>query len=74
MYKRQLLDIAEIFEDIRQPPVERESADETDIGQALSQIMLEIDEITIATLNSISIETFLNTMHYYQEELPQSTS
>tara|TARA_X000001036_G_scaffold356552_1_gene338633 strand:- start:289 stop:720 length:432 start_codon:yes stop_codon:yes gene_type:complete len=69
-----LLDIAELFEDIRQPPAEHESADETEIGQALSQIMLEIDEITIATLNSISIETFLNTMHYYQEELPQSTS
>ena len=66
--------MAEIFEDIRQPPAEHESADETEIGQALSQIMFEIDEITIATLNSISIETFLNTMHYYQEELPQSTS
>ena len=68
------MDIVEIFEDIRQPPAEHEVADETEIGQALSQIMLEIDEITIATLNSISIETFLKTMHYYQQELPQTTS
>ena len=69
-----LLDVIEIFEDIRQPLVEHEAADNTDIGQALSQIMLEIDEITIATLNSISIETFLKTMHYYNKDLPQTTS
>ena len=66
--------IAKIFEDIRQPPDELEATDETEIGHALAQIMLEIDEITIATLSSISIETFLNTMHYYKEKLPQSTS
>jgi len=46
----------------------------TDIGQALSQIMLQIDEITIDTLNSISIETFLKTMHYYNKDLPKTTS
>jgi Rrf2 family nitric oxide-sensitive transcriptional repressor len=69
-----LLDIFEIFEDIRQHLVENEAVDNTDIGQALSQIMLEIDEITIATLNSISIETFLKTMHYYHKDLPQTTS
>ena len=69
-----LLDIFEIFEDIRQPLVENEAVDNTDIGQALSQIMLEIDEITIATLNSISIETFLKTMHYYHKDLQQTTS
>ena len=69
-----LLDIAEIFEDIRQPPVQAEAADDTEIGQALSQIMHEIDEITIATLNSISIDTFLKTMHIYQDDLPQTTN
>jgi Rrf2 family protein len=69
-----LLDIVEIFEDIRLPPVEAEAADDTEIGNALSQIMHEIDEITIATLNSISVETFLKTMHFYQDDLPKSTN
>ncbi|MBC8259370.1 MAG: Rrf2 family transcriptional regulator [SAR324 cluster bacterium] len=68
-----LLDIAEVFEDIRQPPVIPEEGDDTEIGIALSQIMLEIDDIAIATLNSISIDTFLKTMHYYQEDIPQPT-
>ena len=68
-----LLDIAEIFEDIRQPPIDPEEGDETETGKALAQIMHEIDEIAIATLNSISIETFLKTSHYYQEEIQQST-
>lgn len=61
-----LLDVAEIFEDIRHPHKELDATDDTDIGKALSQIMLEIDEITISTLNSISVETFLKTMHYYR--------
>jgi Rrf2 family protein len=55
-----LMDIVALFEPA---PGQRakEPGEETDIGQTLQRVLLEIDEIAEATLQSISLETMLRT-------------
>ncbi len=56
-----LLNIIELFEDIGPPAPEIEDpGEETGVGRALQDVLVEIDEISRATLGSITIETFLN--------------
>lgn len=54
-----LMDIVALFEPA---PGHRakEPGEETDIGSALQRVLTEIDEIAEATLQSISLETLLN--------------
>ncbi len=55
-----LLSIIELFEDIGPAADEITDVDEqTNIGLGLRNVLVEIDEISRATLGSISIETFL---------------
>ena len=58
-----LYDVVSIFEDFGndQGPLPEPGTD-TEIGQALGLVLKEIDDITEATLRSISISTFLKTM------------
>ncbi len=53
-----LMDIIALFEPV---PGQRakEPGEDSDIGQALRRVLLEIDEIAEATLRSISLETLL---------------
>ncbi|WIM09815.1 Rrf2 family transcriptional regulator [Enhydrobacter sp.] len=53
-----LMDIVALFEPVPGRRAKEAGAD-TDIGQALQSVLLEIDEIAEATLRSISIETLL---------------
>ncbi len=52
------MDIIALFEPV---PGQRakEPGEDSDIGQALRRVLLEIDEIAEATLRSISLETLL---------------
>lgn len=55
-----LLSIIELFEDIGPPASEvGDLGEQTGIGLALQEVLVEIDEMSRATLGSISIETFL---------------
>lgn len=56
-----LLDIVQLFEDIAEPGVQG-SGESTDAGRALRQVLDEIDDITRATLGSITIATMLALM------------
>lgn len=63
-----LYDLVQLFEDVGAELREgREESDHTEVGQALGRILNEIDEIAIATLRSITIATFLKTMHWHAE-------
>lgn len=53
-----LMDIVALFEPVPGRRAKEPGAD-TDVGRALQRVLLEIDEITEATLRSISIETLL---------------
>ena len=58
----------ELFEDIVAHGGGRpDPSDETDIGRALARVLSEIDEITVATLKSITLTTLLKTMRWHRE-------
>lgn len=58
-----LYDVVRLFEDIGSAPAGRpESADRSDIGRALAQVLTEIDEIAVSTLKSITLATLLKLM------------
>jgi Rrf2 family protein len=52
-----LLDVVQLFEDVRSVEKDTEAADATHEGQALRAILDEIDAIAEATLGSITIAT-----------------
>ena len=65
-----LYDVINLFEDIGGGELDgsaAEAGDETEIGQALGRVMLEINEIARATLISITIETLLKNMRWHAE-------
>ena len=58
-----LMDVINIFENIgSEDHTSHELGDQTDIGRALCSVRNEIDEITQATLGSITIDTLLKTI------------
>lgn len=58
-----LLDIIQLFEDVSPNwPEQGEKGEPTEAGQALQEVLLEIDEIARATLGSITIATMLKLM------------
>lgn len=58
-----LFDVVSLFEDIGSESGRRsDRADRSDIGQALAQVLNEIDEIAVATLKSITLTTLLKHM------------
>ncbi len=67
-----LLDVVRLFEEVGAGPTSGIVHD-TNAGVALSQVMDEIEEITHATLLSISIETMLKLMRKRRPEKPRST-
>ena len=52
-----LLDVVQLFEDANSVEPDRRAADATPEGQALRQVLSEIDDIARATLGSITIAT-----------------
>ena len=63
-----LYDVIELFEDIVVEGGGRSGpSGETDIGGALARVLSEIDEITVATLKSITLTTLLKTMRWHRE-------
>lgn len=67
--KRQTLyDVISLFEDIGGQCASPEEGDDTEIGQALCDVMQEIDNIALATLRSITIDTLLKAMRKTQEK------
>ena len=63
-----LYDVIELFEDIVARGGGRaDPSDETDIGRALARVLSEIDEITVATLKSITLTTLLKTARWHRE-------
>jgi Rrf2 family protein len=54
-----LLDVIELFEDLGSAPAEGQTLQATNEGRALLAVLGEIDEITKATLGSITIATML---------------
>ncbi|WP_404426364.1 Rrf2 family transcriptional regulator [Thalassospira australica] len=67
-----LLDVVRLFEEVGAGPASG-IVQETNAGVALSLVMDEIEEITHATLLSISIETMLKLMRKRRPEKPSST-
>ncbi|MDP2697024.1 Rrf2 family transcriptional regulator [Thalassospira sp.] len=67
-----LLDVVELFEEVGAGPSSGIVQD-TNAGVALSLVMDEIEAITYATLQSISIETMLKLMRKRRPERPVST-
>ncbi|MFH1805670.1 MAG: Rrf2 family transcriptional regulator [Pseudomonadota bacterium] len=67
-----LLDVVELFEEVGAGPSSGIVQD-TNAGMALSLVMDEIEAITYATLQSISIETMLKLMRKRRPERPVST-
>ncbi|MFC4234568.1 Rrf2 family transcriptional regulator [Thalassospira xianhensis] len=67
-----LLDVVRLFEEVGAGPTSG-IVQETNAGVALSLVMDEIEEITHATLLSISIETMLKLMRKRRPEKPSST-
>lgn len=57
-----LYEIVKMFEDVEQG-TRPEAGDESPIGQALSRVTTEIDEIAVSTLRSITLATLLKLMH-----------
>ncbi len=56
-----LLDIIKLFEDVGTSLSNRpESGDDTDIGRGLRVVLTEIDEISLATLKSITLTTLVS--------------
>jgi Rrf2 family protein len=67
-----LLDVVELFEEVGAGP-SNGIVQNTNAGSALSLVMDEIEEITYATLQSISIETMLKLMRKRRPERKSST-
>lgn len=66
-----LLDIVQLFEDIAETsPGAQSTGDTTEAGRALRQVLDEIDDITRATLGSITIATMLNLMDRRRNTAP----
>lgn len=58
-----LLDIVALFEDVLYANSARtDAADDTDVGRALRSVLVEIDDITNATLGATTIATMLKIM------------
>ena len=58
-----LLDVIELFEDVGGSESRAvEAGADTQVGQALGQVLSEIDDLTRATFNSITISTMLKLM------------
>jgi len=58
-----LLDIIALFEDVLYAGAARtDAADDTDVGRALRSVLVEIDDITKATLGATTIATMLRIM------------
>lgn len=68
-----LYDVIELFEDIVVHGGGPGPSGETDIGRALARVLGEIDEITVATLKSITLTTLLKAMRW-QRERSQDTA
>jgi Rrf2 family transcriptional regulator, nitric oxide-sensitive transcriptional repressor len=63
-----LFDVIHLFEDVGgKTERARDAHADTDIGNALNLVLTEIDEIAIATLGSVTIETLLKTMRWRAE-------
>lgn len=63
-----LFDVIHLFEDVAgENERTRETQNDTDIGSALNLVLTEIDEIALATLGSITLETLLKTMRWRAE-------
>jgi Rrf2 family protein len=54
-----LYEVVSLFEDIANGAGRAEPSDSSEVGQALGQVMREINEITVATLKSITLATLL---------------
>lgn len=67
-----LLDIVQLFEEVGASPSGGDN-DKTHASAALSMVMDEIEETTLATLRSISIETMLKLMRKRRPERRSST-
>lgn len=67
-----LLDVVQLFEEVGTSP-SNSIVQNTNAGAALSMVMDEIEEITHATLLSITIETMLKLMRKRRPEKPTST-
>jgi Rrf2 family protein len=57
-----LYQVIQIFEDVGDAAQRPEAGDNSEIGQALVQVLSEINEIASATLKSITLSTLLKTM------------
>ena len=67
-----LLDVVQLFEEVGTSP-SNSIVQDTNAGAALTLVMDEIEEITHATLLSITIETMLKLMRKRRPEKPTST-
>ncbi len=70
-----LYDVIHLFEDVGgENERARDAHAGTDIGSALNLVLTEIDEIAIATLGSVTIETLLKTMRWRLERAERESS
>ncbi len=65
-----LLDIVRVFEDLSSVERDGDSADSTAEGQALREILDEIDEISRATLGSITVATMRKIVERHEMHRP----
>jgi len=66
-----LMDVIAMFEEFSPPEADRHDAGErTPVGQALSAVLSEIDEIAKATFSSITFATMLRLIERQQREAP----
>jgi len=69
-----LYDVIQLFEDVGSDGMANpESGDETEIGYALAMVRSEIDDIAIATLKSITIDTLLKLARRWRDRPAQQT-
>lgn len=69
-----LFDVIQLFEEIRADcVVNPEPGDGTEIGKALCMIIQEIDDITRATLRSVTIDTLLKTIRKQRQRAEPGT-
>lgn len=70
-----LYDVIQLFEDVGADAMAApEPGDETEIGYALARALAEIDDIAVATLKSITIDTLLKLARRWRDrQIPLST-
>jgi len=69
-----LYDVIQLFEDVGSDGMANpEPGDETEIGYALSRVRSEIDDIAVATLKSITIDTLLKLARRWRDRTAQQT-